>query len=321
MRRSSTRSTRAPSRTPTATASATCAGSLQRLDHLELARRRRALALADLPLAGSGPRLRRLRPRLGRSAVRDARRLRRPDRGRARARPAGARRPRRLAHLDRAPLVPRASRPLRVVRRAARRTTGAPPSGARPGAATGRAAAGTCTPSTPSNPISTGETPRSARRWRSVVRFWRRARGRRLPRRRARAAMKDRELRDDPPGERARAASGSPGAGGARPAIHSKNDPEIELVLSTLREAAGEALLVGEVYLPAAALAPYLEHLDLVFSFDLLHCELGGGLARRRDRARGRARRAAPGRSPTTTSRGLRRASGRARPASRRCSC
>ena len=42
-------------------------------------------------------------------------------------------------------------------------------------------------------------------------------------------------------------------------------------MLSTLREAAGEARLVGEVYLPSAGLGPYLEHLDHAFAFEFLH--------------------------------------------------
>jgi len=33
----------------------------------------------------------------------------------------------------------------------------------------------------------------------------------------------------------------------------------------------GDALLVGEVYLPAAGVAPYLEHLDVAFAFELFH--------------------------------------------------
>ncbi len=82
--------------------------------------------------------------------------------------------------------------------------------------------------------------------------------------------MKDRELRDDPP------ATGPPAlpvpAELARldPA-RSRNDPEIGVALAALREAAGDALLVGEVYLPTAGLRPYLEHLDLAFAFELLH--------------------------------------------------
>ena len=53
--------------------------------------------------------------------------------------------------------------------------------------------------------------------------------------------------------------------------IHSRNDPDIKLALAVMREAAGDALLVGEVYLPTAELAPYLDHLDVCFGFELFH--------------------------------------------------
>ncbi len=83
--------------------------------------------------------------------------------------------------------------------------------------------------------------------------------------------LKDRELRDDPP------ASGPPplpehaDAGGLE-RRHSQNAPDIGDALAALRAGAGpDTLLVGEVYLPAAGLAPYLEHLDVAFAFELLH--------------------------------------------------
>ena len=81
--------------------------------------------------------------------------------------------------------------------------------------------------------------------------------------------MKDPELRDDPPLERAL----RPVAAGARarPGLsHSRNWHEIGKALGAIREAAGDALLVGEVYLPARRHAPYLEHLDRAFVFELL---------------------------------------------------
>jgi alpha-glucosidase len=40
--------------------------------------------------------------------------------------------------------------------------------------------------------------------------------------------------------------------------------------LATIRAAAGDALLVGEVFLPASEYPPYLRVLDLVFGFELL---------------------------------------------------
>jgi alpha-glucosidase len=82
--------------------------------------------------------------------------------------------------------------------------------------------------------------------------------------------LKDPELRDDP------AATGPPPLPeDPDPARlrqeHSRNAPDIGVAVAALREAAGDALLVGEVYLPTAKLGPYLEHLDLAFSFELLH--------------------------------------------------
>src|SRR3712207_4252298 len=47
----------------------------------------------------------------------------------------------------------------------------------------------------------------------------------------------------------------------------------IGMALAALREGAGDAFLVGEVYLPASGLGPYLEHLDLAFAFELFHAE------------------------------------------------
>jgi alpha-glucosidase len=85
-------------------------------------------------------------------------------------------------------------------------------------------------------------------------------------------AMKDPELRDDP------RATGPP----ALPvperltgldSVRSRNDPDIARVLAALCAAAGDALLVGEVYLPTSGLAPYLEHLDLAFAFEFLHAD------------------------------------------------
>jgi alpha-glucosidase len=82
--------------------------------------------------------------------------------------------------------------------------------------------------------------------------------------------MKDAELRDDPP---ARGPFPLPlhAEHGALEHLHSRNDPEIGVALAAVREAAGEALLVGEVYLPTGSLTPYLEHLDLVFAFEFFH--------------------------------------------------
>jgi alpha-glucosidase len=53
--------------------------------------------------------------------------------------------------------------------------------------------------------------------------------------------------------------------------VRSRNAPDIGLALATLREAAGDALLVGEVYQPTERLGPYLEHVDVAFAFELFH--------------------------------------------------
>jgi alpha-glucosidase len=96
--------------------------------------------------------------------------------------------------------------------------------------------------------------------------------------------LKDPDLRDDPP-------TGTPfplplpAEQQHRDLIHSRDAPDIGIALGALREAAGEAPLVGEVYLPADRLPPYLEHFDAVFAFDFLHArwdasEMAGAVAR-----------------------------------------
>ncbi len=82
--------------------------------------------------------------------------------------------------------------------------------------------------------------------------------------------MKDEQLRDDPASEAPFELPVHPD-GQMLELIHSRDDPGIGTALAALREAAGEAPLVGEVYLPGPRLDPYLEQLDLVFCFDLLH--------------------------------------------------
>jgi alpha-glucosidase len=92
--------------------------------------------------------------------------------------------------------------------------------------------------------------------------------------------LKDRALRDDPP------AVGPPplpehGECATLDMVHSRNAPDIGEALAVLRAGAGEqALLVGEVYLPAARLAPYLEQLDVAFAFELLHAGWDAGRVR-----------------------------------------
>ena len=82
--------------------------------------------------------------------------------------------------------------------------------------------------------------------------------------------LKDPQLRDDPP------ASGPPplplhDEHATLEHVHSRDAPDIATALAHLRAAVGDALLVGEAYLPSAGLGPYLEHLDLCFAFELFH--------------------------------------------------
>jgi glycosidase len=84
--------------------------------------------------------------------------------------------------------------------------------------------------------------------------------------------LKDAELRDDPP---AVEPFGLPVSDEeARLALtHSRNAPDTGAALARIREAVGDSLLVGEVYLPSGKWQPYLEHLDVAFAFELLRAE------------------------------------------------
>jgi alpha-glucosidase len=81
--------------------------------------------------------------------------------------------------------------------------------------------------------------------------------------------LKDPELRDDPP---AAEPYGLPVQDheAALALTNSRNAPDTGAALARIREAVGDALLVGEVYLPSAKWQPYLEHLDAAFAFELL---------------------------------------------------
>ncbi len=82
--------------------------------------------------------------------------------------------------------------------------------------------------------------------------------------------LKDEQLRDEPPAtepfglplteEEAKLAH-----------IYAGNAPDTGRALAKIREACGDALLVGEVYLPSSRWGPYTEHFDAVFAFELLH--------------------------------------------------
>jgi alpha-glucosidase len=91
--------------------------------------------------------------------------------------------------------------------------------------------------------------------------------------------MKDLDLRDDPPSDEPFGLFLLAHERG-RKLIHSRNSKDIGTALAAIREAAGETLLVGEVYLPVARHAPYLEHLDRAFVFELLQAPWDAGTVR-----------------------------------------
>ena len=109
-----------------------------------------------------------------------------------------------------------------------------------------------------------------------VVRFWvdRGVDGFRLDA--IHVLVKDAQLRDDPPATRPFGLP-LPDEWGALDHVHSMNQPETADALAALREAAGDALLVGEVYLPSADLRSYLDHVDMAFGFELFHSPWDSG--------------------------------------------
>ena len=81
--------------------------------------------------------------------------------------------------------------------------------------------------------------------------------------------LKDPQRRDDPPKD---GPGGLPEGNAEYDALEhrfSRNAPDVGDAVAALREAAGDAFLVGEVFLPTADLDPYLEHLDVAFAFEL----------------------------------------------------
>jgi alpha-glucosidase len=91
--------------------------------------------------------------------------------------------------------------------------------------------------------------------------------------------LKDPDLRDDPP---ASEHYGLPvGEHELKLALtHSRNAPDTGEALARIREAVGDALLVGEVYLPSAKWQPYLQHLDAAFAFELLFADWDAAVLR-----------------------------------------
>ena len=294
-------------------------GITQRLDYLAAARRRRDLALADLPVADGRLRLRRRRLLRRRPALRHPRRLRRAGRRGPRARHPRHPRLRAQPHLgpstpgssslalvaatspkrdwyiwrDPAPdggppnnwLASSAGRPGPRTTRPASTTSTVPPGAARPQLAQpgGRARCSTCCASG-STAASTASASTSS------------------------GLIKDDQLRDNPPDP---ATTGRRRSRGRR---YTTDRPEVHDVIGQMRAVLDEyadRMLIGEIYLPIERLVAYYgaggDELHLPFNFQLiLHCPgarrtSGGG------RARTEAARRAPGRtgcSATTTSRG-----------------
>ena len=120
----------------------------------------------------------------------------------------------------------------------------------------------------PEQPDLDWRNPEVVEAMQDVVRFWleRGVDGFRLDA--INKLVKDAELRDDPP------ASGTSLPRLAESAtlqhVYSDNRPEAIDALRSIREAAGDALLVGEVFLPTRELPRWLEVLDLAFGFELL---------------------------------------------------
>jgi alpha-glucosidase len=92
--------------------------------------------------------------------------------------------------------------------------------------------------------------------------------------------LKDPELRDDPPASQPFGLPVSDDEGKLA-LSNSRNAPDTGEALARIREAVGDALLVGEVYLPSAKWQPYLEHLDAAFAFELLHAPWDAEVLRR----------------------------------------
>ena len=86
---------------------------------------------------------------------------------------------------------------------------------------------------------------------------------------------KDPQLRDNPPATEPPLFPHRLPDFNALDHIYSKNTtPETGVALAAIREAAGDAFLIGEIYLPTTDWPVYLEHLDRVFAFELFHAQL-----------------------------------------------
>jgi alpha-glucosidase len=121
----------------------------------------------------------------------------------------------------------------------------------------------------PEQPDLDWRNPEVVAAMQDVIRFWldRGADGFRLDA--IDRLIKDEQLRDDPPATREFPLP-QRGEAAALDQVYSRNRPEVIEALRPLREAAGDAFLVGEVFLPTSEYQRYLEVLDAVFVFELL---------------------------------------------------
>jgi alpha-glucosidase len=121
----------------------------------------------------------------------------------------------------------------------------------------------------PEQPDLDWRNPEVVAAMQDVVRFWldRGADGFRLDA--IDRLIKDDQLRDDPPATEPFPLPERPEVA-ALEHVYSRNRPEATDCLRKLREAAGDAFLVGEVFLPTSGYPPYLEVLDAVFAFEFL---------------------------------------------------
>ena len=121
----------------------------------------------------------------------------------------------------------------------------------------------------PEQPDLDWRNPEVVEAFQDVVRFWldRGTDGFRLDA--IDKLIKDEQLRDDPP---ARAGFPLPLREEAArlERIYSAHRPETIDALRAIRAAAGDALLIGEVFQPTSEYPPYLDVLDLVFAFEFL---------------------------------------------------
>ena len=186
-----------------------------------------------------------------------------------------------------------------------RRTTGAPPSAGRPGAATphGRALV-------PALVLSRAARPRlaqprgRARRSSTVVAVLARARGRRLPPRRDRAGDEGPRAARRPARERPAGAAGCPRRRRGSTRCTRATTPRSRPCSRPCARRPATRSWSARSTCRRAGSAPYLEHLDLAFAFEFLHAPWEAERLRAviAEAARGRA--ASPGCSRTTTSRG-----------------